>query len=68
MLEELDLYTQALEVYKKQNWTLAELKFKNLQQLNPDFKLYQEYAERVAYFKISPPAVDWDGVFIFQTK
>ena len=68
VLEELDLYTQALEVYKKQNWTLAELKFKNLQQLNPDFKLYQEYAERVAYFKISPPPGDWDGVFIFQTK
>ena len=68
VLEELDLYTQALDIYKKQDWTLAELKFKKLQHINPDFKLYQVYAERVAYFKNNPPAIDWDGVFIFQTK
>jgi adenylate cyclase len=68
VLEELDLYRQALELYRKQDWDQAELQLNNLQRMHPECKLYQVYAERLAYFRNNPPGADWDGVFVFQTK
>ena len=29
---------------------------------------YDLYAERIAYFASNPPGVDWDGVFVAETK
>lgn len=40
----------------------------NLQRMSPGTALYDVYAERIAYFRKNPPAPDWDGVFMFQTK
>jgi adenylate cyclase len=30
--------------------------------------LYQLYEERIAYFRQSPPPLDWDGVYAALTK
>jgi adenylate cyclase len=68
VLEELKLFHQALQMYRKQDWDQTELQLYNLQRMNPECKLYQVYAERVAYFRKNPPGADWDGVFVFQTK
>lgn len=68
MRDELKLYQQALKYYRDQNWDMAELQFLNLARMCPQRKLYQVYAERVAFFRGTPPGADWDGVFTFTTK
>ncbi|MDH4285208.1 MAG: adenylate/guanylate cyclase domain-containing protein, partial [Gallionellaceae bacterium] len=67
-LEELKLFHQVLKLYRKQDWDQAELQLYNLQRMAPECLLYKVYAERIAYFRNSPPGADWDGVFVFQTK
>jgi len=68
VLEELKMFHQALKMYRKQDWDQAELQLYNLERMFPGCKLYQVYAERVAYFRNNPPGADWDGVFDFLTK
>jgi adenylate cyclase len=68
MLEELEQFNRVLEMYRKQDWNQAELHLRALLEKSPGCKLYQVYAERVEYFRTTPPATDWDGVFDFLTK
>lgn len=65
---ELHLYQQALQYYRKMNWDLAELQFLNLQKQSPECKLYRIYANRIAEFRVSPPDDNWDGVFTHLSK
>jgi adenylate cyclase len=67
-LEELKLFHEMRRLYRKQNWDQAELQLMNLQRISPQTALYRIYAERVAYFRKNPPAGDWDGVYVFETK
>ncbi len=66
--DEVELFHEVRRLYRKQDWDLAELQLLNLQRMSPDTALYRIYAERVTYFRNNPPADDWDGVFVFQTK
>ncbi|OGS97898.1 MAG: guanylate cyclase [Gallionellales bacterium RBG_16_56_9] len=68
MQDEVKLFHEVRRLYRKQDWDQTELQLMNLQRMSPDTKLYGIYAERVAYFRKNPPAADWDGVFVFQTK
>ncbi len=68
MQDEIGLFHEVRSLYLKQDWEQAGLQLMNLQHMSPDTKLYEIYAERVAYFRQNPPAADWDGVFVFQTK
>jgi adenylate cyclase len=66
--DEVKLFHEVRRLYRKQDWDQAELQLMNLQRMSPDTALYRIYAERVVYFRKNPPAADWDGVFVFQTK
>ena len=66
--DEIKLFHEVRRLYLRQDWDQAELQLMNLQRMSPDTALYGIYAERVAYFRKNPPAADWDGVFVFQTK
>jgi len=68
VLEEIKLFQQALRLYRKQEWDKAELQLYNLLKIAPKTKLYEVYAERVAYYRNNPPGENWDGVFVFKTK
>jgi len=68
VLEEIKLFNQAVRLYRKQDWDKAELQLLSLRNMYPQSKLYQVYAERVAYFRKEPPGDNWDGVFTFKTK
>lgn len=68
LAEEINIFHQALRLYRKQEWDQAELQLHNLQRIAPQTKLYQLYAERISVLRKHPPAADWDGVFIFETK
>lgn len=66
--DELKLFHEVRRLYRKQDWDQAELQLMNLQRISPETELYRIYTERVAYFRKNPPAAEWDGVFVFQTK
>ena len=34
----------------------------------PGVKLYRIYRERIAQFRASPPAADWDGIFGYTAR
>jgi len=68
VLEEIKLFQQVLQSYRKQDWDQAESLLNNAKKISPQAKLYQVYAERIAYFRNNPPGADWDGVFVFKTK
>ena len=68
LLDEVRLFHEVRDSYRKQHWDQAELQLMNLQRRSPDNALYRYYAERVNYFRKHPPAQDWDGVFVFQAK
>jgi len=51
-----------------QDWIDAESKLNGLISVDSNNKLYQLYAERIAFFKTNPPPSDWDGVTKFDTK
>lgn len=66
--DELKLYSEALQLYRTQDWNAAEKQFGNLLKLYPQRYLYQMYIDRIAYFRKNPPEADWDGVFTYETK
>jgi len=66
--DEIKIFHEVRRLYRKQDWDKAELQLLNLQRLSPETALYGIYAERVKYFRKNPPAANWDGVFVFQTK
>lgn len=68
VLDEVKLFHEMRQLYRKRDWDQVEMQLQNLQRLSPDTALYRIYAERVAYFRKNPPAAEWDGVFVFQTK
>jgi len=68
LLEEIKLFHQVLRMYRKQEWDRAELQLYSLQRMFPKSRLYQVYADRVAFFRSNPPPAGWDGVFVFETK
>jgi adenylate cyclase len=70
---------QAMEFYRTQQWDDADYLFKYLRTAgnleNKPWKLDVDldvlcdlYEERIQEYKKSPPAADWDGVFIATTK
>lgn len=68
VMEELADYSEALNLYRAQNWDLAEEKFGELQRNYPERYLYALYGKRIAYYRDHPPGEHWDGSFTFTTK
>ena len=68
MHDEIRLFHEVRRLYRKQDWDQAELQLMNLQRTSPETELYSIYAKRIGYYRKNPPAADWDGVFVFQTK
>jgi adenylate cyclase len=68
VLNEIELFRQAIILYRGQKWDLAEIHLLNLQKTSPESLVYSLYLERIAYFRANPPGVEWDGVFTFKTK
>jgi adenylate cyclase len=67
-LDEVELWNQSLRYYRTQQWDQAELQLHNLKKTVPDTGLYDEFLERIKYFRANPPGTDWDGAWKFETK
>ena len=66
--DELKIWRDALKAYRAQSWDQVEMNLLNLQRMNPDCYLYEEYAKRVIQFRKNPPGPNWDGVTTFDEK
>ncbi|OGB23031.1 MAG: guanylate cyclase [Burkholderiales bacterium RIFCSPLOWO2_02_FULL_57_36] len=67
-LEELDLWNQLLQHYRKQAWQQADSVLDTLVQMQPDCRLYELYRERIAAFRKDAPNAAWAGVTRLDTK
>ncbi|MGZ5035860.1 MAG: CHASE2 domain-containing protein [Usitatibacter sp.] len=68
VLQEIDRFHKALELYRKQRWDDAQAALKTLQYAAPDTKLYKVYLKRIEYFRGNTPGPAWNGVWVWTTK
>jgi adenylate cyclase len=66
-LENAQAFEAAFATYQKQQWDDAERQLRELNARAPRV-LYGIYLERIALSRHTPPAADWDGVFVYTTK
>ncbi len=58
-----------LACYRAQDWAGAHAALDDCRGCDPRLDgLCTLYQERIAYFADNPPAADWDGVFVAETK
>jgi adenylate cyclase len=67
-LAEARVFNEAVELYRKQQWNLAEQRLVGLRTNSPGCRLYDVFLERTAFLRIHPPPPAWDGAFTFQSK
>ena len=60
-------FTEALKLYKNQEWDIAEKLFKDVLNMVDD-PVSRLFLERIAYFRKNPPGAEWDGVFVMKEK
>jgi adenylate cyclase len=68
VLQEVERFHKALELYRKQRWDDAENLLKQLSYAAPESKLYKLYLKRIAHFRENSPGPAWNGLWIFTTK
>jgi adenylate cyclase len=62
-------HAEMLQRYRAQDWTEAQAALSRCRGRDPRLEpLYDLYEERLAYFTATPPAADWDGVFVALSK
>lgn len=68
LTQELEIFHQALADYFSQRWNEAETRMNTLHEKHPHKKIYRIYLDRIHEFKQTPPASDWDGIFVHTSK
>src|SRR5215813_3599525 len=68
MLEVRELYAKGLEAYRHRDWPTAEERFRSCLQLHPDDGPSHALLARIATFRTTAPATDWDGVSRLSEK
>ncbi|MHA1598788.1 MAG: adenylate/guanylate cyclase domain-containing protein, partial [Alphaproteobacteria bacterium] len=63
-----DAFAAALEAYRGQRWDDAEAAFGDCLRVIPDDPPSGVYLDRIAHLRNHPPAPDWDGVWVFDSK
>jgi len=61
-------FAEALASYRRCDWDSAEAQFCQLQRTCDNNQLCQVFLDRITYFKHTPPAADWRGVYTFDKK
>ena len=64
----LDRLQEAFDLYRKEEWDMAERRLLKLREASPEAMLCERFVERIAFLRANPPAPGWDGAFTFQTK
>lgn len=66
--EAVRFYLDGISYYRARDWRRAAESFKKALSLDPDDYPSRIYLERCKLFQTDPPPIDWDGVFVMQTK
>jgi adenylate cyclase len=62
-------HEKMMESYRAQKWNEADTLAEQCKDLRPDLaELYDLYRQRIADFKIKPPAAGWTGVWVAKEK
>ena len=57
-----------IELYRQQDWDLAQARLDHLIQSEANCFLYEVYSERINAMRANPPGAGWDGVTKFDSK
>jgi len=68
LMEAVGHFKEGQQHYLQQNWQAAKRAFGTAQTLNPNDRMPQIYLERCEHFTDSPPATDWQGEWVMQSK
>lgn len=68
MIDVLRLFKTGLVKYRQRKWTDAIAAFHEVLGLNPKDKAAKLYIERSEHFIANPPADDWEGVWVMESK
>ncbi len=66
--ETLEAFARGLAAYRDRQWDEARSAFARALAINPHDGPSKAYIERCGYYAANPPAEDWDGVWVMQTK
>ncbi|MCS7034726.1 MAG: adenylate/guanylate cyclase domain-containing protein, partial [Phycisphaerae bacterium] len=61
-------FEEAFRLYRLQRWQQAEAILLELLARFPEDGPCKAYLERIGQYRINPPPVDWDGVYVAQSK
>lgn len=64
----VERFNQGMRLYFEQQWHLADAIFRELQEQDPQRKLYQVYRERVATLRNTLLPSNWSGVYEHTSK
>jgi adenylate cyclase len=66
--DDINIWNQALRLYRQQDWDRAEVQLLSLRKRAPDSELYDLFIERIAHHRAQPPGEGWDGAWTFANK
>jgi adenylate cyclase len=67
-MEVLNNFRYGLKCYRERRWSEGIRAFRDALELNPTDYISQMYIERCEHLRDSPPADDWNGVWVMQSK
>src|SRR5471032_3402646 len=68
LVDAMGLFRNGLAQYRRRSWTAAGQLFAEVLALNPQDKAASLYIERCSHLAEHPPADDWDGTFVMESK
>ncbi len=68
LMESVNYFQEGLQKYRNQQWDRAIQSFGKAKELNPADEICRMYTDRCVFWKETPPAEDWDGVWIMDSK
>jgi len=68
MGEVLGMFKDGLSAYRARKWDAAIKVFRKCLSINPDDKPSHIYIERATHLKDNPPADDWTGIWVMDSK
>jgi adenylate cyclase len=68
VMEVLNAFRHGVKCYRERRWDEGMKAFREALEFNPTDFVSQMYLDRCVHLKHSPPAEDWNGVFVMKTK
>jgi adenylate cyclase len=68
LMEAVNHFQEGLQKYRNQQWDRAIQSFGKAGELNRADEICRMYIDRCNFWKETPPAADWDGAWIMDSK